>query len=639
MLKQVRRHNGNSTTPGFSFESSPTQSNFIQLRNKQKLGIMVFTVDLLVILICIGAGIPTVTAYVNLDTDMENRVVNVGEDAEFACMPNIQKYKRFEIRWKHNDYILNLTNTEKYKTNDLMTNITIKSVTFDDAGVYTCMVVLDMDIKMSKANLTVKGVPDPPLDVKIVSCPNGGAELSWRPGNDNGYRITNFFIQYNSSDNPTLWHTYEEPILPSWTNYYMNLRPWGTYSIRMLAENKLGLSKPSSPTKRTCSAPPSHPDRNPKEVWTRTDQTGKLIIQWTSMQRFYHHGPNFKYRVSWQRRGSTFWNSQEVKDSGTGELQVDVDDVYTPYNIKVKAVNAMGDSRQPPFVFEGYSGEGRPLNRPKDFRLDPHFTLQPHEAHFIWEAVDTSEDQIRGEFKGYKLQYWKASEGRSEMKEIDIYIGPSERNGVGGGHRHHHRAHHHGQEVRASISNLPAYTAMRAQVCVMNTHFVGHPSNVVDFFTPEGKPGPVKDLRIESYGATFVLLKWSQPTEPNGKLLGYDIGYQSVDSHTSVGPIELLKPQINSPTTLGARITGLKRDHSFRFYVWARTGAGKGPHSVVDVKTVHAYHNGTYYQASSGIPGPYQNSALATVIRSQLNLSMNVAWYLSLLILVPQVFH
>lgn len=125
------------------------------------------------------------------------------------------------------------------------------------------------------------GVPDPPLDVKIVSCPNGGAELSWRPGNDNGYRITNFFIQYNSSDNPTLWHTYEEPILPSWTNYYMNLRPWGTYSIRMLAENKLGLSKPSSPTKRTCSAPPSHPDRNPKEVWTRTDQTGKLIIQWT----------------------------------------------------------------------------------------------------------------------------------------------------------------------------------------------------------------------------------------------------------------------------------------------------------------------------------------------------------------------
>lgn len=72
------------------------------------------------------------------------------------------------------------------------------------------------------------------------------------------------------------------------------------------------------------------------------------------------------------------------------------------------------------------------------------------------------------------------------MKEIDIYIGPSERNGVSGGHHHHHRTHHHGQEVRASISNLPAYTAMRAQVCVMNTHFVGHPSNVVDFFTPEG---------------------------------------------------------------------------------------------------------------------------------------------------------
>ena len=47
---------------------------------------------------------------------------------------------------------------------------------------------------------------------------------------------------------------------------------------------------------------------------------------------------------------------------------------------------------------------------------------------------------------------------------------------------------------------------------------------MINYFS---EPGPVKDLRIESYGATFVLLKWSQPTEPNGELLGYDIGYQS----------------------------------------------------------------------------------------------------------------
>lgn len=129
--------------------------------------------------------------------------------------------------------------------------------------------------------ISISGVPDSPVDVKFVTCPSGRAEISWSPGNDNGYRISAYFIQYNSSHNPSLWRTYEEPIKPSLNNYYMDLRPWGKYSIRMLAENKLGLSKPSLPTKKTCSAPSKHPDRNPKEVWTRTDQTGKLIIQWT----------------------------------------------------------------------------------------------------------------------------------------------------------------------------------------------------------------------------------------------------------------------------------------------------------------------------------------------------------------------
>ena len=39
-------------------------------------------------------------------------------------------------------------------------------------------------------------------------------------------------------------------------------------------------------------------------------------------------------------------------------------------------------------------------------------------------------------------------------------------------------------------------------------------------------PDPVRDLHIEAHGTTYVLLKWLPPEEPNGHLLGYDIGYQ-----------------------------------------------------------------------------------------------------------------
>ena len=29
--------------------------------------------------------------------------------------------------------------------------------------------------------------------------------------------------------------------------------------------------------------------------------------------------------------------------------------------------------------------------------------MGPHTAHFMWESVDTSEENIRGKFRGYKV--------------------------------------------------------------------------------------------------------------------------------------------------------------------------------------------------------------------------------------------
>ena len=48
------------------------------------------------------------------------------------------------------------------------------------------------------------------------------------------------------------------------------------------------------------------------------------------------------------------------------------------------------------------------------------------------------------------------------------------------------KSDHHRVDVRAAIDNLPAYTALRAQVSVMNTHYTGPPSQTIDFSTPEG---------------------------------------------------------------------------------------------------------------------------------------------------------
>ena len=70
-----------------------------------------------------------------------------------------------------------------------------------------------------------------------------------------------------------------------------------------------------------------------------------------------------------------------------------------------------------------------------------------------------------------QLRYWKSVEGRHKQKEVDFVLAPGQR---------------HGPDMRVSVLDLPAYTALRAQVAVMNTHYTGPPSQTIDFFTPEG---------------------------------------------------------------------------------------------------------------------------------------------------------
>ena len=56
-------------------------------------------------------------------------------------------------------------------------------------------------------------------------------------------------------------------------------------------------------------------------------------------------------------------------------------------------------------------------------------------------------------------------------------------------------------------------------------------------------------------------------------------------SGLSLGQIRPLLPHINDPSTLGARITGLRPEHRYRFIVWARTRQGRGEANFVDIMT------------------------------------------------------
>ena len=90
-------------------------------------------------------------------------------------------------------------------------------------------------------------------------------------------------MQFNTSESPDNWNYYYDETMgdKDIKTTHINLSPWGTYSFRILANNDVGFSEPSLPTKTQCTTPPERPGSNPKNGRTLTYTKGKLIISWT----------------------------------------------------------------------------------------------------------------------------------------------------------------------------------------------------------------------------------------------------------------------------------------------------------------------------------------------------------------------
>ncbi|XP_076447835.1 neuroglian-like [Babylonia areolata] len=532
-----------------------------------------------------------VEGFIHIEGRPADQDVVEGSRARIVCKTSSDPLdsSQLHIRWLVNGRALNVSqDAAKYvqKSDKNRHALIIKNAQLEDSGSYTCMASLGMDSDRATAFLTVKSRPGPPRNLTIRSVHGNRAELVWEAGPDHGAKILKYLLQFNTSDTPDVWYDYFEHIPGEKLHYFVDLPPWGTYTFRLLAQNELGLGQPSLPTRESCTTPPDRPDRNPKNVVTLTHKKHYLIVEWTPMHRLEFHGPGFRYHVYWRRKGSLSWNSALVNDSARGHFEREVKDVYQEYEIQVKAMNELGEAHHPAFTYQGRSGEAEPLVRPRDFRKDPSKPVEPHSAYFIWEAVEIS-DKIRGEFRGYRLQYWKSSEGRHKMQEVDVSVPtqPPAGNPV----------------VRASLRGLPANTALRAQVAVRNTHYTGQTSMTIDFLTPEGTPTAVRSLSTLVVEEQYVILQWLPPEEPNGNLIGFDVGYQPVEGN-QIGEVRDLKPRIKDPAKLQAKITGLQPASSYRFVVWARTRAGRGSMAFVDVQTKRMTKGSSYYTHNAGAP-------------------------------------
>ncbi|XP_053705059.1 neural cell adhesion molecule L1.1-like isoform X2 [Synchiropus splendidus] len=486
-------------------------------------------------------------------------------DCRFKKDPRLKDYK---ILWLKDGWMLEESSlSDKYT---VFNNGTLKvtDLESDDTGSYTCEVSTSLDKVMASGSITVVAPPDPPENLALSDVKDWSLTLSWIPGKSHNSPITDFIVEareeQHSEQGKWMWEEIKK-VSGQFNNLVLDLHPFCTYRFRVIAVNQVGRSEPSESTV-FYTTPPAVPRHNPTGVRSDSTEPDTLVITWDEMHKRQHNGQDFQYKVLWKERGGQ-WNHGYAKSP---PFHVNNTGTYSEFEIKVQAVNSLGEGPRPKAV-TGHSGEDNPEEPPTDINV----MVMNSTIRLTWNEAQ----RVRGHLLGYKIYIERlGSQGPRGRRSL--------------GNRHHQtgreqegRSEHskekqsrtvvvHGTKTSEEVSGLQLFSRYEVSMSAFNSKGESPQSRPVHFITPEGAPGAPASLTYESPSEQSLILHWTPPTETNGVLLGYMVQYQQdVKDQKSQVQIEF----ISDPSVTHLVLDSLDSSSYYNFNVSAWTAAGYGP--------------------------------------------------------------
>ncbi|KAM9342378.1 neural cell adhesion molecule L1.1-like [Pholidichthys leucotaenia] len=476
-----------------------------------------------------------------------------------------------QVVWKKGKQKLQ-PQTNKYT---IFQNSTLKvmNVQSDDTSSYSCEVITEVDHINATGLITVVAPPDPPDQLILSNIEDRSLTLSWTPGETHNSPTTEFIIeaQEEQHSEEAHWRWEEWHRVPGEFNHAeLSLHAYCTYRFRVTAVNELGSSRSSSPSKYHIT-PPAVPSGNPANVRTNSTDPGTLIITWDEMEKRHYHGEGFQYKVMWReadKNSKLKWEEAYVKSP---PFSVNNTGTYTPFEIKVQAVNAIGLGPHPK-AETGHSGEDKPEEAPTGVSC----TVENSMVRVRWNPAQN----VRGKLLGYKISIRRLGPAPQEERRRRRSPGtlPHEDERGEQWARRQEEGHREvvvlGNKTSHEVAGLQLFSHYELSMRAFNIKGDGPASGLHHFITPEGAPGPPSSLRFESPTETSLILYWTPPRQTNGILREYEVHYQR---ETKSGNSELEMLTIRDPSVHHIELNNLDPSSYYVFKVIARTAKGDGP--------------------------------------------------------------
>nr|XP_037854142.1 receptor-type tyrosine-protein phosphatase F isoform X19 [Chlorocebus sabaeus] len=401
---------------------------------------------------------------------------------------------------------------------------------------YTCVAISSLGMIEATAQVTVKALPKPPIDLVVTETTATSVTLTWDSGNSEP--ISYYGIQYRAAGTEG---PFQEVDGVATTRYSIGgLSPFSEYAFRVLAVNSIGRGPPSEAVRaRTGEQAPSSP---PRRVQARMLSASTMLVQWEPPEE--PNGLVRGYRVYYtpdSRRPLSAWHKHNT-DAGllttVGSLLPGI-----TYSLRVLAFTAVGDGPPSPTI-QVKTQQGVPA-QPADFqaevesdtRIQLSWLLPPQERIIMYELV-----------------YWVAED---EDQQHKVTFDPTS---------------------SYTLEDLKPDTLYRFQLAARSDMGVGVFTPTIEARTAQSTPSaPPQKVMCVSTGSTTVRVSWVPPPADsrNGVITQYSVAYEAVDGEDRRRHVVDGISREHSSWDL----VGLEKWTEYRVWVRAHTDVGPGPES------------------------------------------------------------
>ncbi|XP_020952532.1 receptor-type tyrosine-protein phosphatase F isoform X28 [Sus scrofa] len=409
---------------------------------------------------------------------------------------------------------------------------------------YTCVAISSLGMIEATAQVTVKALPKPPIDLVVTETTATSVTLTWDSGNSEP--VSYYGIQYRpaGTEGP-----FQEVDGVATTRYSIGgLSPFSEYAFRVLAVNSIGRGPPSEAVRaRTGEQAPSSP---PRRVQARMLSASTMLVQWEPPEE--PNGLVRGYRVYYtpdSRRPLSAWHKHNT-DAGllttVGSLLPGI-----TYSLRVLAFTAVGDGPPSPTI-QVKTQQGVPA-QPADFQAEADSDTR---IRLSW-LLPPQERVIK-----YELVYWAAED---EGQQHKVTFDPTS---------------------SYTLEDLKPDTLYRFQLAARSEMGVGVFTPTVEARTAQSMPsGPPRKVEVDPLNSTAVRVSWKLPvpSKQHGQIRGYQVTYVRLENGEPRGP-----PVIQDVMLAEAQettISGLTPETTYSITVAAYTTKGDGARSKPKIVT------------------------------------------------------